>query len=105
MKEFWEWMDLHGYGKKYTVAANKVEIFELTDRNGCQNVLPRKAMLIGYMLQYINSHEIWNDKELPFFEGELCGVETRLSMAWAHNDIYQELSEIINLFNKNIKKT
>jgi len=112
MNKFWEWMNNVNRGVISFGVADRIYL-ELSEKqftdeiayievDCCERLLDKRLpenILIGYMLEYIRDHEIWESEKFPYLDGDLVGIEMRLSMVWNHVDQYNELKQIIELID------
>jgi hypothetical protein len=93
MNKFWEWMREKQYHGYYAIGINTIHDKMNTS---CR---PTNQMLIGYMIEYISSHEIFKKYTSPFLDGKYSGIELRMSMLWQCKKPYDELVDIIKLID------
>jgi hypothetical protein len=102
MKKFWEWMEVNGYGYKDMY-------IKILDYNDDYEKIPNN-MLIGYMLEYLRNHKVWEHKLRYIFDREyfksneaktnlnkIEKIRTLFKCSFSLSDLYESIFHTINI--------
>jgi hypothetical protein len=109
MDKFWEWMEANGYGGIYRYKEKQIKYLNYSNRDTTR-WLPdfTKQMLIGYMLEYLRNHEVWeqhNRFDIEYFKSneaktnlnKIEKITTLFKCSLSLCDLYESVFHIINI--------
>lgn len=87
MDKFWEWIASNKYGYKIL---DDVQIYGIKE-NTWSKAIPTKQMLIGYMMEYLDS---FRKENFSFYLDPLFGVQINKSTEERYNWLKSKIEEI-----------